>query len=317
MDEPPDRAAVEERISYIFDNTVPELCRETNVSADDVRVIFDMLQPKLDEAKANLPPIESPPSIVDGEPVKTEDGSSENFSSLLLMYDELDQIQDDLGRTPKWMLPKRALGEKAWAGAFAKILDSKELDLSETEMQALRKIDYMVYVECVYSVVVNRLCYALAHANNPNFDVLKTNPSIQYVVYRVPLAKKIKFIRDNTKRPPKGVPDIVEACDIDLRNTIAHGSLVGKPAWVARHFFRDVAEKDDPAYVTRFDKAGSLESVRLVDLAVEHEKVRVATNVWNLALNTYWNLSFTGWWAIPQSMWRPHGFDFTRGEEPA
>ena len=91
-------------------------------------------------------------------------------------------------------------------------------------MQALKKINYIVYVECVYSVVVNRLCYALAHSDFPSgLDNLNPNPSIPYLVYKAQLTKKIKFIRSNTERPPKDVPDITEACDIDLRNTIAHG----------------------------------------------------------------------------------------------
>lgn len=318
MDYPPNSTAIGERIEYVFEHTVPELCEQTNVSADAVRVVFDMLRPRLDEARDNLPPIGSQSVTDDGKPVKTKDSQSTNFSSLLLMYDSLDRIEDEemdrininVNRIPRWMLPRRGLSEKAWAGAFSKIRDSAGLNLDETEMQALKKIDYIVYVECVYSVVVNRLCYALAHSDSPSgLDNLTPSPSIPYLVYEARLAKKIKFIRSNTERPPKGVPDITEACDIDLRNTIAHGSLVGKPAGVAPHFFKNVAQMEDPTYVTCFDGMGSLKSIRPVDLAAECEKVRAATNVWNLALNMYWNLEFSGWWSVPRSRWLPHGFD--------
>ena len=317
MGYPPDSAAVQGRISYLFTDTVPELCRQTEVSSDAVRAVFDMLRPKLKEAEDNLPPIGSPAVAADGKPVRTKTSQSPNFSSLLLMYSSLDRIEDEemhrigvVADFPKWMLPRKGLSEETWASAFSKILDSNDLDLGETEMQALRKVNYIVYVECVYSVIVNRLCYALAHTDSPdNTAGLKSHPSIPYVVYRIPLAKKIEFIKNNTERPPNGVPDITEACDIDLRNTIAHGGLVGKPAGVAPHFFKDVAQMSDPAYVTRFDKTGSLEAVRLVDLATEYEKVRAATNVWNLALNMYWNIAFSGWWSVPKSRWLPDGFD--------
>lgn len=317
MNYPPDSAAVEERISYLFTDTVPELCKQTDVRPDAVRAVFDMLRPKLKEAEDNLPPIGSPAVTANGKPVRTKTSQSTKFSSLLLMYSSLDRIEDEeMNRIgvkadlPKWMFPRRGLSEEAWTSVFSKILDSDDLGLGETEMQALRKVNYIVYVECVYSVVVNRLCYALAHADSPdNTAGLKPNPSIPYVVYRIPLAKKVEFIKNNTERLSKGVPDITNACDIDLRNTIAHGGLVGKPAGVALHFFKDVAQMADPAYVPRFDKTGSLESVRLVDLAAEYEKVRAATNVWNLALNMYWNIAFSGWWSVPKSRWLPNGFD--------
>lgn len=154
----------------------------------------------------------------------------------------------------------------------------------------------MVYAECIYSVVVNRLCYALAHTNSPSgLNELKQNLGIPYLVYRTSLDRKIKFIKSNTDRPPKGVPDIIEACNIDLRNTIAHGGLVGKPAGVALPFFKDVVQMEDPTYVVRFNRTGSLESVRLVDLDAEYEKMRAATMVWHFALVVYWDLTFGMW----------------------
>ena len=299
---PPNNTAIGERIEYMFEHIVPELCEQTNVNADAVRVVFDMLRPKLDEARDNLPPIGSHPT---------------SFSSLLLMYDSLDRIEDEemdranikKSRIPKWMLTRRGLSEEAWTGAFSKIRDSDGLNLDETEMQALKKINYIVYVECVYSVVVNRLCYALAHSDSPSgLDNLNPSPSIPYLVYKAQLAKKIKFIRSNTERPPKDVPDITEACDIDLRNTIAHGGLVGKPAGVVvPHFFKNVAQMADPTYVTCFDGAGSLKYVRLVDLDAEYEKVRAATNVWNLALNMYWYLEFSGVWVWGKPHFKKYG----------
>ena len=67
----------------------------------------------------------------------------------------------------------------------------------------------------------------------------------------------------------------------------------------------------DPAYVTCFDGAGSLKSIRLVDLDAEYEKMRAATNVWNLALYLYWDIAFSGWWSVPKSRWRPNGFNLS------
>lgn len=323
MGDLPSRAAIDERIEYLFTHTMPELRKQTNVSADAVHVVFDMLRPKLDEANGNLPPIGSPLFTVDGKPIKTKNSKSTKFSSLLLMYNSLDRIDgkevdqiDDKGggRIPRWMLPSRGLSAKAWKSAFSKILVNEKLDLDETERLALNKIDYMVYAECVYSVVVDRLCYALAHANSPDNSVgLKLKPSIPYVVYNIPLTKKIVFIKCNTDRLPQDVPDITEAGDVDLRNRTAHGGLVGKPMGPAQYFCKDIAHMADPAYVTSFEKdTGALKSVRLVDLAAEYEKMRAAINTWGIALNLYWDIAFSGWWGVPKSMWRPTGFDFRR-----
>ena len=95
MGYPPNSTAIDERIEYVFDYAMPELCRKTNVDADAVRVVFDMLRPRLDEARDNLPPIGAQPVTNDGKPVKTKDSQSPNFSSLLLMYSSLDRIKDE------------------------------------------------------------------------------------------------------------------------------------------------------------------------------------------------------------------------------
>lgn len=294
MDGPTKDTAVEKRLEYLFSDTVPGVCLRNNVSVGDVQIILDMLRPKLDEAKNNLSSIGYP-----------------NVSSLLCIYDELGHI-DYKGVEPisAWIIPHRSSSKKAWTGTFSKILCSEELNLNATEVEAIKKINYMIYLECVYSVVVNRLYYALAHTNSPaNPDKLRLRLSFPRVVYDGKLAEKVKFIKSNMAPLPKGVPDITEACNINLRNMVAHGRLVGERPVTELHSLKDVTQITEPACVVHFDRTNSLESAEIIDLAAEYEKVRVATDVWNIALNIYRDITFGTWRSTPESRWSPPEFD--------
>lgn len=277
---------------YLFANAVPNACLQSNISASDAQTIFNLLRPKLDEAKGNL----------------SSTGST--FDSLLsCIYDEMGHIKNKkVDSIPKWMLPRRSSSKKTWTSIFSKIQDSEELNLNTTELQVVRKINYMMYVECAYSVVVDRLYYALAYTNSlPNLSHRDIYPSFSHVVYYTKLTKKVRFIKNKLSLPLKNIPDITEACNIYLRNMVAHGRLVGELAGMKPNFSEDMIRMVDPVCVSPF--RADLESAEMVDLNAEYKKIQAITDAWNIALNIYRDIEF-GTWRLTPKLWQsPPEFD--------
>ena len=256
---------------------VQSRCAQTGISESDVRCVFDAILPKLDEAEANL----------------KECGMS--LGGMYYAFDT-DDVMKEIGDLDRMhMYPRLAPSVAAWSGVFNKTLRSQTSDLTHAERLALKMINYMVYTECVYANLVNQLCYILANSDSPRcLKVLDCKTDVTPIARSVDLKKKIMFLKHNLPDVQPDAPDITDACDIDLRNMIAHGSLAGNqpPLSCTNQQKPKHQNMSEQVYVRCGRKEGWKWEKEPVDLDDAYETLHRTTLIWHNALWCYWNMKF-------------------------
>ena len=260
-------------------------CAQMNIDAAQVLAIFDRLRPKLDEAKAKLQECKTTPN------------------DMLYAFD-VDGIMKEVGKPDcVHMYPCPAPSIVTWSGVFNKILNNQTSDLAYVERLTLKMVNYMVYAECVYANLVNHLCYILVNSKDPRpLGKLDGNTSMESIARNIRLKSKVKFLKINLP-DTFDVPDITKACDIDLRNMIAHGNLAGNPP-LAPHPRQPKLKHQSmsaPVYVRRQSEQVWKWDENPVDLDAAYEKMHHTTRIWHTALWHYRDIAYGSWRLFPES----------------
>ena len=260
-------------------------CAQMKIDKSQVLSIFDRLRPKLDEAKAKLQECKTTPN------------------DMLYAFDMGGTMKETGKPDYMHMYPCPAPSIVAWSGMFTKILNNQASNFAYAEQMALKMINYMVYAECVYTNLVNHLCYVLVNSKDPQYPKkwrCKTN--MESIARNGKLKLKVKFLRFN-------LPDIsdelniAKACNIDLRNMIAHGNFAGNPPLAShprqpklKHQSMStlVYVRCQPNRVWKWDE-------NPVDLDAAYEKMRYTTRIWHAALWHYWDIAYGSWRLFPES----------------
>lgn len=149
---------------------------------------------------------------------------------------------------------------------------------------------HVVYTECVYANLVNQLCYVLANLDPPQcLDIIREKTSMKQISLDVNLKPKVKFLSHNLPEMDNSL-SITDACDINLRNMIAHGSLAGGPVPYTGQ--QKSKHQSDSVYVRdsfREDWKWRADPVNLDDAYV---KMNRTTLIWHNALWCYWDMKF-------------------------
>ena len=196
-----------------------------------------------------------------------------------------------------YQYPRLAPSVAAWSGVVSKTLGHQICDLSYDERLVLKMINYMVYTECVYANLVNQLCYVLANSDFPCYlKELNCKINMEPIARDVHLKRKIKFLKHNLscmKSGRKPYTNIAYACNINLRNMIAHGSLSGNRAPVPDTQQRNPKHQTtEKVYVRRVVKGRWEWYKNPIDLDKEFKKMHDTTLIWHNALWCYWDVKF-------------------------
>ena len=116
-----------------------------------------------------------------------------------------------------------------WASIYNKTIQNA--GLTDEERSFLYCLRYMLLVESTYSQIVDKMCYLLAWQTNPPGVIrgeerhcCKRVDTIDMISQRCSLATKCEFLANN------GFRDIADACDVELRNAVAHlTAIIGEP----------------------------------------------------------------------------------------
>lgn len=260
-------------------------CAQMKIDESQVLSIFDRLRPKLDEAKAKLQKCKTTPN------------------DMLYAFD-MGGVMEEAGK-PDYMhmYPCPAPSIVAWSGVFNKTLSNQASNLAYAEQITLKMINYMVYAECVYANLVNHLCYVLVNLKDPqHLKELKCETDMESIARVGQLKLKVKFLRHNLPDIPDA-PNITEACNIDLRNMIAHGNFAGNPL-LAPHPHQPKLKHQlmhASVYVRRRSKSAWKWEENPVDLDAAYEKMRHTTRIWHAALWHYWDIAYGSWRLFPES----------------
>lgn len=247
-------------------------CTQTGINESDVQSVFDMVRPKLDEAEANLRDCDM---------------------SLESMYHAFNV--DDVVKEPEdldWLhlYPRPASGVAAWSGVFNKTSDGQAINLTHAEGLAVKMINYMVYTECVYANLVNQLCYVLANSDSPKcFKIIYKKTNMKQIALDVNLKPKVEFLSHNLPKMDNAL-SITDACDISLRNMIAHGSLAGGPVPYTNQ--EKSKHQSDSVYVRGGLKDDWKWRADPVNLDDAYMKMHHTTLIWHNALWCYWGMKF-------------------------
>ena len=251
-------------------------CAQTNVDQSKVQSVLDALQPKMDEAERNL----------------QRRGAS--LKNMYCAFDAEDVAGESGGLDCMCLYPRLAPSVAAWSGVFNKTLGSQAFDLSQDERLTMKMLNYMVYTECVYANIVNQLCYILANSDSPCcLKELDCETNMESITRNVHLKQKIKFLRHNLPCIQSGCINIAYACNINLRNMIAHGSFAGNQSLVPYTRQQKLKRRmSKMIYVRRGFKAGWKWYKKPGDLDVAYKKIHDTTLIWHNALWCYWDMKF-------------------------
>ena len=152
----------------------------------------------------------------------------------------------------------------------------------------------MVYTECVYANLVNQLCYILANSDSPcRLRELSCETNMEPIARNVHLKQKIRFLKSNLPPMKLRSINITNACNIHLRNMIAHGSLAGnRPQVPYVHQEKHKHQMSEPVFV-RYRRGWDWKWYKKsVDLDAEYKKMHDTTLIWHNALWRYWDEKF-------------------------
>ena len=239
--------------------------------------IFDVLWSKLGEAKDNLQrhgtSLENMYHAFDVERAMSGDGESDRLH----------------------MYPRLAPSVSAWSGVFNKMLDNQASILTHAERLALKMVNYMVYTECIYGNLVNQLCYILANADSPNcLERLRCKTYDMRSIARIAhLKDKVDFLKHNLPSMAESL-DITSACNIQLRNMIAHGSLAGSqpPGQHSGQRRPECRSTSVQVYVRGGLKEEWRWDEKPVNLDDAYQRLCDITLIWHNILWCYWDATF-------------------------
>ncbi|MYB26422.1 MAG: hypothetical protein F4X32_02835 [Candidatus Dadabacteria bacterium] len=123
-------------------------------------------------------------------------------------------------------------GHNLWVSVYNKTI--RNAGLTDEEQSFLYCLAYMLYVESMYSQIVDKMCCLLAWQTDPpsgifgktghRFKQASILNTVDIISKNYPLTAKLEFLAGN------GFKDIAEACDVELRNAAAHlTTIIGKP----------------------------------------------------------------------------------------
>ena len=120
-------------------------------------------------------------------------------------------------------------GNNLWANVYNKTIQNASL--TDEELSFLYCLRYMLLIESTYSQIVDKMCYLLAWQTNPPGVICgddgyccKHVDTVDMISQRCPLAIKLEFLVKS------GFTDLVNACDVELRNAVAHmTTIIGEP----------------------------------------------------------------------------------------
>lgn len=259
-------------------------CAQMKIDESRVLTILDRLRPKLDEARTKLQEWKIMPK------------------DMLYAFDMSGIMKE--GRKPDYihMYPCPAPSIVAWSGMFTKILNSQMSNLAYAEQLSLKMINYMVYTECVYTNLVNHLCYVLVNTKDPQYPKKwKCKTNMESIARNCALKVKVEFLRLNLPDIPDEL-SITEACNIDLRNMIAHGNFAGNPP-PAPHPRQPKLKHQSmsaPVYVRRQSNQVWEWDGEPVDLDAVYEEMLNVTRIWHAALWHYWDIAYGVWRLFPE-----------------
>lgn len=108
-----------------------------------------------------------------------------------------------------------------WVSIFRS--PNRNTDLTAEEQAFMYCLHYLLVVESMYHQIVDRVCYMLMwRTKPPTLGCLKRSYKEGYTVNdlrRCSLKSKIKYLTEN------GFGYLADACDVDLRNAVAHMTL--------------------------------------------------------------------------------------------
>ncbi len=100
-----------------------------------------------------------------------------------------------------------------WVNIYYK---NKMLNMPEKEWLVFSAITHLILTESLYHQVVNILCYARVHSKVPPLHDEKLENHTEFEgISKIELSKKQKFLHDEC-------PELVDACNLNLRNSVAH-----------------------------------------------------------------------------------------------
>ena len=218
-----------------------------------------------------------------------------SLGSMYCAFDTDEVLRDGGDLDRMHMYPRLAPSVAAWSGVFNKTLGNQTSDLTHAERLAMKMINYMVYTECVYANLVSQLCYVLANSNSPRcLKVLSYETDVAPIARGVDLSKKIMFLKHNLPHMQSRCINIAYACNINLRNMIAHGSFAGNqpPLSFTNQQKPKQQNMSEPVYVRRGFNEGWKWCKNPVDLDVAYKDIHDATLIWHNALWCYWDMKF-------------------------
>ena len=245
--------------------------KSNEIEESDVLSVFDVLKPKMEEAETNL-------------------NSDKSLKDVCTSF-EIDEIVSATKENHRntAMYPRLETSLLVWSGLFDKMSDRNKYNLTDAEQLALNMVNYLVYTESAYAYVVNIICYIFANTKSPlNFQEIDKKSDIVPITRNITLSHKVKFLKRNLPNIPSDVPDITKACDISLRNMIAHGRLAGETL-PKSHTSQSKTEDLDASRMT-YVQGGRPHwrwRKKHVDLDVAYAKMNHITQVWCRALQRY------------------------------
>ena len=261
-------------------------CAQARINISKVLSIYDYLLPRLKEAEVNL------------------HKNNDSLEEMYYAFDVAEVVKAAGGPDCMHLYPRPPSGMTAWSGIYDRTLNNQAAELTYAERLALKMVNYIVYAECVYANLVNQLCYVLVNTRSPRcIGKLNRKESMESIARDCTLGGRVKFLEQNLRDVPNGTPDIIGACDIHLRNMIAHGSLAGSQpvapyAHQPKSKYGDMAE---PVYIRRPNGKNWEWDKKPVDLDAEYERMRNATLTWQTALLHYQDVTYESWKRFPES----------------
>ena len=179
-----------------LDKILEQKCKQYRIEKEQVLKVYDIIEPILDDANRHV----DIDAVIESR--------------------EIMEVARRLGlpSTTVLKLPGADVdfqNHNTWIDIYYK---NEKVDLTEKERLVLDAITYVVVTENLYHHrIVDILCYALVNKTNPPAKeaCLKEHTTFEDISSKVELAHKVKFL-------PPDCSELINVCDLDLRNSIAH-----------------------------------------------------------------------------------------------
>ena len=177
-----------------IDSVLETRCAHYRVEKQHVLEVYDVIKPMLDTASYN---VNLDAVIESREIIDVARKLQCNTAVLKLEGAEVDYQNSN-----------------TWLDIYYK---TKTIGLTEKEQLVFDAVTYMILIENIYSPIVNILCHARINKDAPpsQCKILKCHTTFEDISTKVDLSDKIKFLSSDYS-------ELVDACDLNLRNSAAH-----------------------------------------------------------------------------------------------